>query len=159
MARDIASPHDKSVHHIALPTPSVHAPHLLDAYNMFATSAIDNLIVLWDIRFCFLALIWNCFYHYALVVRAPRSVARYGGHVNRREPVQAAVSPCLRYLATGSEDKSVRMVDLRTGRELLKLAGLHSDVVSAVAFHPLKAQLASVSYDGTVKFYKDPDGL
>jgi len=137
VARHIPSPHDRSIHCIALPQPSIHVPLLLDAYNMFATSAIDNLIVLWDIR-------------------APRSVARYSSHVNRRESVQAAISPCLRYVATGSEDRSARILDVRTGKELERLAGVHDDVVSSVAFHPLDAQLASGSYDGQVRFYCDP---
>ena len=82
-------------------------------------------------------------------------MARYTSHVNRREPVQAAVSPCLRYIASGSEDRTARVVDVRTGREMAKLAGQHGDVVSSVAFHPLTAQLATASYDGTVKFYRD----
>lgn len=66
-----------------------------------------------------------------------------------------AFSPCLRYLSTGSEDKSARIIDIRTGKELVKLLG-HKDVVTSVAFNPLTAQLATCSYDGQVKFYIEP---
>ena len=62
----------------------------------------------------------------------------------------------LRYVGTGSEDRSARIFDLRAGRELVKLHGVHRDVVCAVAFNPLFAQFATASYDGTVRFYIDP---
>jgi WD40 repeat protein len=108
----------------------------LEAYNLFATAATDNVVSLWDLR-------------------APSVVFRYSGHVNRRELITIALSPCLRYLATGSEDRSARIVDVRGGKELVKIQG-HRDVVSGVAFNPLFPQLATCSFDGTVKFYVDP---
>ena len=41
----------------------------------------------------------------------------YSGHTNRHcEHVQCALSPCLRFLAVGSEDRSAHIVDLRTGK-------------------------------------------
>ena len=104
-------------------------------YINFATSAVDNLIALYDIR-------------------TPRyCIARYSGHVNRRDAVQCAFSPCLRYLATGSEDRSIRIIDIRGAfRELAKVSFLQKDTVCDVAFNPLFPQLASCSYDGSVKF-------
>ena len=80
----------------------------------------------------------------------------YYSHVNKREPITCDISPCLRYIATGSEDKATIIYDIRTGKVLSKLAGQHRDCVSCVAFNPLFPQLASASYDGTVKFYVDP---
>jgi WD40 repeat protein len=74
--------------------------------------------------------------------------------VNRRERVGVALSPCLRFLATGSEDKSARIVDLVSGSELVKLTGFR-DVVSSVAFNPLHPQLAAASFEGGIKFYCD----
>lgn len=82
-------------------------------------------------------------------------IFRYNSHINRRESITIALSPCLRYLATGSEDRTARIVDLRGGREIVKLPG-HKDVVSGVAFNPLFPQLATCSFDGTVRFYVDP---
>lgn len=135
--RQVESVHDKNIHCIALPRPSMHVSvDGSDAYNTFLTSATDNVIALWDIR-------------------APTCVARYSSHVNKREAVGCCLSPCLRYIATGSEDRSARILDLRTGVELAKLNG-HRDVVSSVAFNPLFAQLATASYDGQIKFFVDP---
>jgi hypothetical protein len=43
------------------------------------------------------------------------------GHVNRRERVGLCLSPCLRYAAVGSEDRSLRLYDLRTGATAARL--------------------------------------
>lgn len=152
MASDIAAsvgfhsqsgefPHDRAVHHIALPVPSVHTTTAFspqETYNMFATAAMDNLVALYDIR-------------------TPHAcIARYVNHINRREPIKCCFSPCLRYLATGSEDRSIRIVDIRGSfREVAKISSVHTDVTCDVAFSPLFPQLASASYDGTVKFFME----
>lgn len=133
-------PHDRAIHTIAVPNPSIHTTSFIapQAYTMFVTSATDNIIAFYDVRdpqYC---------------------VGRYGAHVNRREAVGCCFSPCLRYLATGSEDKSIRIVDIRGGfRELCKIGNVHRDVTSSVAYSPLFPQLASCSYDGTVKFFTE----
>ena len=133
VARSIPGAHDRAIHCIALPQPSVYAQLDQSAYNTFATAAMDNSVLVWDLR-------------------SPVVAFRYTDHTNRRENVECALSPCLRYLACGSEDKSARLVDLRTGRGLAKYTGFR-DVVSAVAFHPLAPQVAVASYDGSLKFY------
>lgn len=135
-SRQIDSPHERSIHCIALPQPSMHIQVSRDAYNIFATSAIDGVITLWDLR-------------------APRCMSRFSSHVNRRESIQVSFSPCLRWLGTGSEDKTARIIDLRGGKEIIKLIG-HKDVVTDVVFNPLFPQLATCSYDGTVRYYIDP---
>jgi WD40 repeat protein len=135
IARAVECGHSRAVHHIALPRPSVHVPLSPDAYNCFLTAATDNAIRLWDLR-------------------APSCVSLLNAHANRREAISCDISPCLRYVATGSEDKSTVIYDIRTGKVLSKLSGAR-DVVRCVAFHPLLAQLASGSYDGTVRFYAD----
>lgn len=131
-------PHDRAAHCIALPQPSMHTTSAIapSEYSVFATAAIDNSVTLYDIR-------------------VPRcAVVRYGSHVNRREPVGIAFSPCLRYMAVGSEDRSLRVLDVRGGfREAARIANAHRDVTIDVAYSPLFPQLASASYDGTIKFY------
>ena len=107
-----------------------------ESYNIFAMAATDNVISLWDLR-------------------SPSVVFRYNNHVNRRERISVALSPCLRFLACGSEDRTARIVDLRGGKEIVKLQG-HKDVVSGIAFNPLFPQLATCSFDGTIRFYVDP---
>jgi len=48
------------------------------------------------------------------------------------------------------------LIDLRGGKELAKLQG-HRDVVMDVTFNPLFPQLATSGFDGTVRFYIDPE--
>lgn len=133
--RRVDCAHEKPVHCIALPQPSIHAAVAPETLNLLATAAIDNAITLWDIR-------------------VPTSIGRYAGHVNRRESVQCAFSPCMRYLATGSEDRSARIVDLRAMRELGRVGqGAFRDVVTGVAFHPMSPQLAACSFDGKIRFF------
>ena len=137
VARSTDCGHDRPVHCIALPCPSVYASLPMDCYGMFATAATDNAVALWDLR-------------------DPAVVMRYTGHTNRHcEHVQCALSPCLRFLAVGSEDRAARIVDIRTGKELVRLTG-HRDVVTGVSFNPLFPQLATASFDGKVKFFLDP---
>lgn len=136
IARTFRNAHDRPVHHIALPQPSIHVSHSPATYNHCATMATDNAVKLWDMR-------------------ASSAIGSLSSHVNRREWVNCAYSPCLKYLAVASEDKSVRIVDLRTFTELSKISGFFRDVVSGVAYHPIHPQLAACSLDGSVNFFVD----
>ena len=100
--------------------------------------------------------------------------------MNRRDTnLSASFSPCLRYVACGSEEKGRAVLyDLRTSRAVNPAAANnaaasapsssaapssvttvrhaptpHTDCVSCVAFNPLYPQLASASYDGSVRFF------
>lgn len=110
-----------------------------------------------------------------------------------------AFSPCVRFLAVGSEDGMGYVYDLRKGREVVFTTSSssssgafkedeegriseedkgeeigregrweercrgrkggragpppHGDVVSCVAFNPLRPELATASYDGGVRFH------
>ena len=97
-------------------------------------------------------------------------------HANRRDTsLGAAFSPCMRYVACGSEDKGRAVLyDLRTSRAVSPPVGSsssssfssassgggqrlqvtpHTDCVPCVAFNPLWPQLASASYDGSIRFF------
>ena len=50
-------------------------------------------------------------------------------HLNRRETLGLALSPCMRYLATGSEDNAAYLYDLRNGRVVHRLQVSRSSVV------------------------------
>ena len=132
--RTISAKHDTAVHHISIPQPSAHVQLPVAAYNIFATAAKDNCVLLWDLR-------------------QPTAVARLSTHVNRREAVECAISPCLQYLAVGSEDFKARVYDMVAGKELMKLP-TSKDVVSSVAWNPLTPQLATSSFDGVVRFHQ-----
>jgi WD40 repeat protein len=63
-----------------------------------------------------------------------------------------AVSPDGQWLATGSADRTVKLWDLKTAREVKTLSG-HSEVVTALAFTPDSKQLVSAADDRTVRLW------
>ena len=62
----------------------------------------------------------------------------------------------MRYLASGSEDKSYYMYDLRMGSLLMRVRGVQ-DAVTCVAFNPLNPTLAVGCLDGKVLFFGPND--
>lgn len=135
--RSIPQAHEKSVTCLSVSQPSPHAPLPRDAHQVFLSLAPDNVLCLWDLR-------------------QATPVLRYTHHVHRREVLYANFSPCMKYFGTGSEDRTGRLFDMVAGKEAMILTG-HRDVVTCVAFNPLFAQVATASYDGTVRFYADMD--
>jgi hypothetical protein len=63
-----------------------------------------------------------------------------------------AYSPDGRRVASGGQDRAVKVWDLRTGQEILNLEG-HTSAVYAVAFNPDGRRLASTGGDATVKLW------
>jgi WD40 repeat protein len=69
------------------------------------------------------------------------------------EPITSlAISPDGKKLASGSEDNTVQLWDVETGKQLTTLTG-HSDYVLSVAFSPDGGKLASGSKDKTVRLW------
>ncbi|KAK1939300.1 WD repeat-containing protein 27 [Phytophthora citrophthora] len=134
IVRVVRDAHNRAAHTVALPRPTCYTSHPSNFYDLLLSSAPDNTTHLWDIR-------------------ADNCVMRFGEHVNRVHTLGVTFSPCMRYVATGSEDRAAYIYDIRTGRRLVKLKG-HTDVVTSVAFNPLHPQLATASCDGTVRFYR-----
>ncbi|MEH2292422.1 eIF2A-related protein [Nostoc sp.] len=63
-----------------------------------------------------------------------------------------AFSPDGRTIASGSNDKTIKLWDVTTGREIYTLQG-HSDSVHSVAFSPDGKTLASGSHDKIIKLW------
>ncbi|TYZ68738.1 hypothetical protein PybrP1_009322 [[Pythium] brassicae (nom. inval.)] len=135
--RVISDAHTRAAHSLALPRASCYTSHPPNFYDLLLSSAAASATHLWDIR-------------------ADNCVMRFSEHVNRVHALAVAFSPCMRFVATGSEDRMAYVYDIRTGRCLKRLGG-HTDVVTGVAFNPLYPQLATASYDGTVRFYCDSE--
>jgi WD40 repeat protein len=68
-----------------------------------------------------------------------------------------AFSPDGTRIATGSEDKTAKVWDARTGTPLLDLKG-HTNVVSSVVFSPEGTRLLTGSLDGTAKVWETRTG-
>ncbi len=116
----------------------------MDQYNFFVTASIDNSVLVWDIR-----------------TQAPSH--SYSSHFNRKDTCGVSISPCLKFLAVASEDRSVHLLDLRMMADhdqsipvISRLVG-HGDVVSDVSFNPLYPQLATACHDGRIRFFADPN--
>jgi len=145
VARALPDAHARAAHAVALAQPSNYASHPAGdaAYDVFLTSCAGGgsdgggCVALWDVR------------------AGPACVRRLTGHANRVHRVGCALSPCLRYAAGGGEGRAGGCVwDTRTGACVARLRG-HRDTVADVAFSPAHPQLATVGFDGHVKFFTE----
>jgi WD40 repeat protein len=77
------------------------------------------------------------------------------GHSGRVQSV--AFSTGGRYLASGSEDMTIKLWDTATGKDIVTFKG-HSGVVRSIAFSPDGKRLASGSWDKTIKLWDTVTG-
>ena len=126
--------HDKPVHTLRLLESSAYGDTPAGGHDLFLSAALDCAVKLWDLR-------------------SASCVRRFGAHVNRTHSCGAALSPCLRYVCVGSEDKSAYLYDARGGGLMERLR--HSDTVTDCAFSPLRPQLITATLSGHVCFHTD----
>ncbi|XP_065660897.1 WD repeat-containing protein 27 isoform X2 [Hydra vulgaris] len=129
----IKDAHTRLIHSLKQNQGSVAVTQASEAYDLFVTAASTDGVKLWDLRLS-------------------RCVRKFEGHINRSQKIGLSFSPCSKYIAVGSEDRSVYIYDIRSSSYLHRLGG-HSDVVTAVAFHPVNPMIACGSRSGQLRFY------
>ena len=83
-----------------------------------------------------------------------RNIATFSGHEGLFASVTAvAIAPDEQHIASGSEDKTVRLWNLVTGKEVVVLHG-HTQFVQSIAFHPHQSDLlVSAGRDRLIKLW------
>ncbi|XP_058507143.1 WD repeat-containing protein 27 isoform X1 [Solea solea] len=134
VASQLPDAHSRAVHHITQNKGSMFSTQAPDSYNLFLTSAVTDGVKIWDLR-------------------TLRCVRRYENHLNRCHPCSSAISPCGRYIASGSEDNCAYVYDVRSSSYLHKLQK-HSDTVLSVTFNPATPQLLTGTLDGKLRLFE-----
>jgi len=135
--RRIPEAHTKPVSCVRLNAALASTSHANDAYELFLTSAADDTVKLWDLR------------------KPGGCVRNFRSHVNKVHGLGCSFSPCLRYVATGSEDRHAYLYEVASGKVVERWRGGHTDAVTDVAFSPVHPQLATACLDGHVRFFSD----
>ncbi|XP_072188457.1 WD repeat-containing protein 27 isoform X2 [Excalfactoria chinensis] len=125
--------HTRAVHQICQNKGSAFSTQKPEAYNLFMTTAVGDGIKLWDLR----------------TLKCER---RFEGHSNRSYPCGIAVSPCGKFIASGSDDKCAYIYEMHSSTFSHKLGG-HTDSVVNVAFSPFSPQLTTATLDGKLRMY------
>jgi WD40 repeat protein len=85
-----------------------------------------------------------------LPAQAPKLRATFKGHTD--EVLAVAFSPDGKTLASGSRDKTIRLWEVASGKEMAALEG-HVNWVTSVAFSPDGKALVSGSADGSIRLW------
>ncbi|MCY7320964.1 MAG: serine/threonine protein kinase [Phormidesmis sp. CAN_BIN36] len=82
-----------------------------------------------------------------------RDIHTFSGHEGLSASVTAvAIAPNRQHIASGSEDKTLRLWDLATGKGVGVLQG-HTQFVQSIAFHPHQSVLVSAGRDRLIKLW------
>jgi len=126
---------NRAAHTIALPDSAVSAGQ--SQTDMFLSSSKEDggTIKLWDLRT-------------ASMVRS------FVGHENRTHKVGMSLSPCMRFIATGSEDCSHFIFDIRATEPMHKHRDGYREAVSDVEYHPRRPFLMTSCFDGKINIFQ-----
>ncbi|XP_067465953.1 WD repeat-containing protein 27 isoform X1 [Thunnus thynnus] len=138
VASELPNAHSRAIHCITQNKGSMFSTQAPDSYNLFLTGAVTDGVKIWDLR-------------------TLRCVRRYENHLNRCHPCSSAISPCGRFIASGSEDMCVYVYDIRSSRYLHKLQK-HSETVLSVAFNPATPELLTGTLDGELRLFQSSSG-
>ncbi|XP_034041297.1 WD repeat-containing protein 27 [Thalassophryne amazonica] len=138
VASELLDAHRRPIHYITQNKGSMFSTQTPESYNLFLTTAVTDGLKIWDLR-------------------TIRCVRRYDNHLNRCHPCTAAISPCGRFIASGSEDNCAYVYDIRSSSYLHKLQK-HSDTVLTVTFNPATPQLLTGTLDGKLRLFKSSSG-
>ncbi|XP_020488469.2 WD repeat-containing protein 27 [Labrus bergylta] len=138
VASELPDAHSRVVHYITQNKGSMFSTQAPDSYNLFLTNAVTDGMKIWDLR-------------------TLRCVRRYENHLNRCHPCSSAISPCGRFIATGSEDNCAYVYDIRSSSFLHKLQR-HSDTVLSVTFNPATPELLTGTLDGNLRLFQPSRG-
>jgi WD40 repeat protein len=81
-----------------------------------------------------------------------KEVRTLSGHSDAVRSI--SLSPDGKYLASGSEDNTIKLWEVISGKEVKTLVG-HTGWVLSISFSPDRKYLASGSWDGTAKLWYD----
>ncbi|XP_071337019.1 WD repeat-containing protein 27 isoform X2 [Trachinotus anak] len=126
VASELPDAHSRAVHCITQNKGSMFSTQAPESYNLFLTSAVTDGVKIWDLR-------------------TLRCVRRFENHLNRCHPCSSAISPCGRFIASGSEDNSAYVYDIRSSSYLHKLQK-QSDTVLSVTFNPATPEVKTFLY-------------
>ncbi|XP_029377651.1 WD repeat-containing protein 27 [Echeneis naucrates] len=138
VASQVPNAHSRAIHCITQNKGSIFSTQAPESYNLFLTSAVTDGVKMWDLR-------------------TLRCVRRYENHLNRCHPCSSAISPCGRFIASGSEDNCAYVYDIRNSSYLHKLQK-QSDTVISVAFNPAIPELLTGTLDGRLRLFEPSSG-
>ncbi|KAM6324216.1 LOW QUALITY PROTEIN: WD repeat-containing protein 27 [Aegotheles albertisi] len=125
--------HSRAVHQICQNKGSSFSTQLPEVYNLFITTAAGDDIKLWDLR----------------TLKCER---RFEGHSSCCYPCGIALSPCGRFIASGSDDKYAYIYEIHSSTFSHKLER-HTESVINVTFRPSFPQLTTATLDGKLHLF------
>jgi WD40 repeat protein len=103
------------------------------SFDVFLSSSPNNGITLWDLR-------------------SSSSVRTFMGHHHRFSHIGSALSPCGRFILTGSEDQHGYVFDIGSGNIIDRYKGT-GDVVTDVGWNPCRPEFALSSTTGHLSLF------